>query len=543
MKVAVVALSVALPLAAACVNEQRVTAVNRHLATDFSDGRVAGANPHFFFLPPLVSQPTFSGVFNSHIQPVVDICQLDETLSPVDCAAGVTHINPGAVQVDSPDHYHVDWQTDQPPIDVTKFYRIQVFGSTGGLRLGFADVQPVGSGGQMKKVDTGEFIGLVDGRTLPIQFRIENGAFLPDFNCTDCAEQTITNAGGTVVTSTGFAGAQFPAGWLTSPSSVVVTIERETVDNGVFTSSCVQPVGATPFVTQFEGCYQFKTSPRATFATNVVVGVCPSFSVPAVQHDVIQLYSFDTTADGGFVTRALPNVPAPFVTCTGFASARPPRGWLPDLAARVLHQVGSFFTPTTASAAHLGSGGSTCCFSRIGWAMPVGTLINPDAAPGGAAIAPGTAINGTYSTLGVTFSRTMPGAFCGVETTVYANDNGPLEGGGFGFGSGDNVITICPEGIASDFNEQAAGRIIASFSGTVTQACIQAYVTGPAGGHAVLEAFNGDGGSLVADTSAANAFGENLCVSAAGIASVRFAGLNNGFAMFDNLIVQFPTLQ
>ncbi|HET7296435.1 MAG TPA: hypothetical protein VFI66_04795, partial [Gemmatimonadales bacterium] len=210
-------LALAVPLFVACRDQQAVTAVHQGPSADFLDGRVGG-NPHFFFLPPLVSQPTFSGVFNPQLHPVVDICQLDLTLASVDCADPGQHINPGVVVVDGPEQYHVDWHTDQPAIDTSKFYRIRVFGSPGGLLLGFADMDPVAKGSQLKNVNTGEYIGLVDGRTLPLRFRIERGAFLPDFTCTDCAEATVTNDGATVVTNTGFAGAQFPAGWLTSPS-------------------------------------------------------------------------------------------------------------------------------------------------------------------------------------------------------------------------------------------------------------------------------------------------------------------------------------
>jgi hypothetical protein len=525
-------LALAVPLFVACRDQQSVTAIHQGPSADFQDGRVAGGNPHFFLLPPLVSQPAFSGVFNPRIQPVVDICLLNDALT--DCAVPGQHITPGPVVIDAPEQYHVNWDTGQPPIDVNKFYRIQVFGSAGGLRLGFADMDPVANGSQLKNVNTGEFIGLVNGRTLPIRFRIENGAFLPDFNCTDCVESTVTNDGATVVTNTGFAGAQFPAGWLTSPSQVVVTIERQSVNNSTLTTSCIPTLAAGQL--QFEGCYQFKTSPRAVFATDVTVGVCANVSSP--NHDVIQLFSLDTIGEE-LVTRALPNVPAPFVSCEGFASATAPAGTLRNLAGRLLRRLESLVTPTPAFAFHLGAGGSTCCFSRIGWALPLGTLINPDVVPAG------TMIDATYSDQGVAFSRTTPAAFCG-DNHVYANDNGPLEGGGFGFNSGDNVITICPEGTASDFSESSGGRIVARFiNGTVTQACIQAYVTGiqpgsQPGARAVLEAFNGDQTRIAADTSAANAFGENLCVTAAGISSVQFAGLQSGFAMFDNLMVTFP---
>src|SRR4029077_1103893 len=539
MKRAVAVAVLTVGILAACRDQQSVTAARPGLSADFSDGRSTGGNPHFFFLPPLVSQPTFSGVFNSQVQPVVDICQLDLTLNPVDCAQGVAHINPGTVMIDAPQQYHVNWDTKQPAIDTSKFYRIQVFGSSGGLRLGFADMDPVANGSQLKSVNTGQYIGLVDGRTLPIKFRIEQGAFLPDFHCTDCVEATVTAAGGTVVTNTGFAGAQFPPNWLISGSSpVVVTIERQAVNDEVSGSECIPSLG----LTQFEGCYDFKTSPTAQFATNVTVGVCAN--VPSPTNDVIQLFKVDIV-DNEPVTTALPNVPAPFVSCAGFSPTPSSTGLLRILPGRLLRMMEGFFTPTPAYAFHLGAGGSTCCFSRIGWALPAGTLINPDVAPGGAAITPGTVINSMYASLGVTLGRTNEeAAQCG-GSNIYANDNGPREGGGFGFNSGDNVITICPEGTASDFSEASGGRIVVRFSGSATQVCVQAYVTGfqPGslpGARALLEAFNSDGGRIAADTSQPSALGENLCVQASGISSVQFAGVRSGFAMFDNLMVTVP---
>lgn len=545
-RVAVLALVV--PVFIACHDQRSVTAARPGPFADFMDGRVGGGNPHFFFLPPLVSQPTFSGVFNPQIQPVVDICQLDLSLSPVDCAQPGQHINPGVVTVDAPEQYHVNWNTSQPQIDVNKFYRIRVFGSPGGLLLGFADMDPVVNGSQLKNVNTGQYIGLVDGRTLPIKFRIERGAFLGDQTCVDCAEATVTNDGGTVVTNTGFAGAQFPAGWLTSPSQVVVTIERVTTVNGAPLDDGSENLDArcVPFaLPQFEGCYRFKTSPSATFATNVTVGVCATVSEPA--HDVIQLFSVEEPlpVEGEPIIKVLPNVPAPFVSCGGFASAAPDDGWRSNLGG-LMRNVKALFTPTPAFAFHLGAGGSTCCFSRIGWFLPSGGVVNFDVDARGGAVAPGTTVNTLYALQGVTFRRILPAAtnpLCGTDTTVYANDNGPVNGT-FGFESGNNVVTICPENTASDFSENAGGRIVAQLAGPAAQVCLQTWVTGfqpggQPGATAFLEAFDGHGVSLGKVVSQPGAYGETLCSTAGGITSVQFAGSGDGFAEFDNLNVAF----
>jgi hypothetical protein len=534
----------------ACRDERAITKPAQP-SFALSDGS-NGGNPHFFFLPPIVAQPSFSGTFNPQLTPVVTICQLD----PVTQGCTGSSFSPGTVQLDgSAQQYQVNWNTDPSTLTAGLVYRLTVL--VAGQPLGFADVEPVSSGGQLKNLKTGDVFGLLDGRTLPLKFRIESGAF--GANCvTDCAEASVTNDGATVVTNTGFAGVQFPAGWLASPSQVIVTIERvTTIDaatiNDAGSNRCI-PLAVSVAPQQFEGCYRFKTLPTATFAKFVTVGVCiPVTGLNDADLDAIQLYSVEEPVGEVPEIRALPNAPAPFVSCPGFTSTPLSTGLLRSLPGQLLQQLARLVTPQRAYAFHLGAGGSTCCFSRIGWVLPASKLINFDVDPSGAAITAGTAVNTAYSnegvindlTVGVTFSRTTPNAFCG-DANVYANNNGPLPGGGFGFNSGNNVVTICPLPIASDFSENLGGRIVASFTGTVTQACIQVYVTGLqqglTGATGFLEAFDANGASLGKTTSDPNAFGQNLCVNAnatSTIASVQFAGSGLGLAMFDNMSVRF----
>jgi hypothetical protein len=73
--------------------------------------------------------------------------------------------------------YIVNWHTDEFGLDPEKVYRVRVF--VGAIEVGFADVDLVNSGGLLKNVDTGEFIPLLDGRTLPIKFRLEVGVLPP----------------------------------------------------------------------------------------------------------------------------------------------------------------------------------------------------------------------------------------------------------------------------------------------------------------------------------------------------------------------------
>ncbi len=137
---------------------------------------------HIYFLPPMVPDPVVSGVFDGSLDPTVEICELDGA----DCAATqpsgfpivyTASTGPGGetVKVSAADeHYKVNWHTDEFALSDALFYRIEV--RLEGQVIGFADVDVVNSGKDLKNVDTGEFIGLKDGRTLPIKFRLEEGA-------------------------------------------------------------------------------------------------------------------------------------------------------------------------------------------------------------------------------------------------------------------------------------------------------------------------------------------------------------------------------
>ncbi len=135
----------------------------------------------FYWLAPLVPQPTFSGTFDPNVSPTVQVCELAGP-PPSTCTATIVAqftktagtggqlvtVNTGG------QYYQANWHTDLSNLDPAKYYRITVF--VNGTEFGHADVDPVNSGKELKNVDTNELIPLVDGRTLPIKFRIETGA-------------------------------------------------------------------------------------------------------------------------------------------------------------------------------------------------------------------------------------------------------------------------------------------------------------------------------------------------------------------------------
>lgn len=343
----------------ACSDRQPVTSPGGPMA-DFSDGRLSTGNKHFFFLPPLVSRPTFSGDFNPKLKPVVEICELGDVVvdgvHTTGCVATLTTLGP-LVDVAN-QQYSVNWDTKQPAINVAKYYRIQVRGASNGTILGFADIDPVANGSQLKNVQTADYIGLVDGRTMPIKFRIERGAFTSGRDCTDCAEQTVGPAGGTVITNTNLAGAFFPAGALTR--DVTVIIERDP------TQPCI-PVN----LHQFPGCYTFSTDPGPTkFNTNVTAGICvETGELSAEEIRSLILYQLDVLDKRNVIT-PLENTPAAFLPCNSLARSQSRGSGLFGLALAGLDAIRSLVVPATLNAAHLGVGGLTGSFSRIGWGLP-----------------------------------------------------------------------------------------------------------------------------------------------------------------------------
>ena len=147
-----------------------------------SDGSVA-AGSHFYFLPPIGHQASFSGDFDGSQWPVVRICEMAGGSCRLEVAAFSRTSGTGGqlVTVDSEmEWYQVNWKTWQIPNyspDKTRTYRIRV--SVGAQELGFADV----------------WVG-PSFPTIPIKFRIEQGAVTPPppapvasftFSCVDLA--------------------------------------------------------------------------------------------------------------------------------------------------------------------------------------------------------------------------------------------------------------------------------------------------------------------------------------------------------------------
>jgi alpha-tubulin suppressor-like RCC1 family protein len=198
------------------------TATARQAA--ISDGAHDG-NLAFYFLPPLVPAPDTIGIFDDSLAPVVEICELDSDTGA--CTPRLAFDTVGSegseqirVDVDA-EHYIVNWHTDTTDLVLGGTYRIRVL--VNDFELGFADVVVGASNRDLKNLNTDEVIGLVDGRTLPIKFRIERETRFvlgPD--------------GGTVITPDGAVALEVPAGAVQEDVEITVTpVTTPPPDTGV----------------------------------------------------------------------------------------------------------------------------------------------------------------------------------------------------------------------------------------------------------------------------------------------------------------------
>lgn len=153
-------------------SQKRPTAVSAAI----SDAVNSGGKRGFYFLPPIVRAPATAGTFDSDLAPEVQICRYESgsCQGPL-VAVFTTTTGPGSetVRVDlASELYIVNWHTSLFQISDGATYRINV--ALGSLILGYADVQLFPTAKEVKNVQS-ETVALVDGRTLPIKFRIEQG--------------------------------------------------------------------------------------------------------------------------------------------------------------------------------------------------------------------------------------------------------------------------------------------------------------------------------------------------------------------------------
>jgi hypothetical protein len=346
----------------------------------FSDAMHNG-NDRFYLLPPMVPNPKPTGIFNPMLQPRVAVCAINELnldnegklKEAPGCNKPIANFDmqSGIIIPEGEEHYKVDWNTSTSHVQLETTYRILFYLSDQptALLIGYADVQFASNMKGVKNIKTDETIALVDGETLPIKFRIEEGA-----SCegeVDCGEAVIGTEGGTVTTVDGYAGVFIPQYAL--DGDILITI-RQVDPSDQDWGTCL-PTG----LRQEEGCYKFETEPALSevngddvFKQKVTVAICLDPNALRPDNLTLHKYTPDTTAG----VLELEGTEQTFLDCGGFM----PFGYaavsggaldrLASLTGRFLSPVASLVFPRNAYATDLGRGGLTDAFTYMGWAEP-----------------------------------------------------------------------------------------------------------------------------------------------------------------------------
>jgi hypothetical protein len=393
----------ALVLVAAACGDDRATAPDgassRGPSSLISDGTRAseGGNKDFFFLPPMVPNPAANqwydaGKFNPLWTPTIKVCPLvDDPATPsTELVCGTPVQTFTGVTVDRvAELYQFNLDT-RATWASAGLYRATVFvePTPGSLEaLGFIDFELLPNQQAVKNTQTSDVVPLLDGRTVPLKFRIEYGATVNQESA-DYAEQPVTNAGGivrTVDAATGEPGdavMSFAPGWLGSGiSEVIVTITKiNEVGPGGGCIAYAPEVQRTG-----NGCWRVTTLPDiGQVHADVVIGFCPAIPESDPRYDLQSIYKHD--AGPPRTLRPLPNAdsPEPLVCeppppVINLQSASGPLGALRQGAAWLARGLGKAFGPNTAYALDAGLGGKMVAgdeaFSEFLAGVPVQTEI------------------------------------------------------------------------------------------------------------------------------------------------------------------------
>ena len=355
-------------------------------ALSIQDGAHGGGNPGFFFLAPLVSSPSGNSEYGDAafavVSPVVRICRLsaDPSLGPTTCAVEIVSFSGTQVRVSVTDRqYSVNWDTKATNLSTTSFYRMSVY--VGTQMLGFADVDPI-TPQEMRNPKSGETITLLDGRTLPIKFTIEEDGLC--VGAGECTIVRITNDGGSFVLPSGNGGIYLPAGWLPAGiSEVSMTLQRVATGGD---NACLEEGYTGPgLIRQYEGCMEITTVPDLAAAGGIqqpgVVGLCTEISSTHPDYHYIQLIKSDAGLPIVALDDADPSVIEGF-TCEGFAGTPEVIGSLPgplqQLAQAAWRGFSSLELVETAHAIDLGASGELdvgFAFSHFTWGIRGGLSV------------------------------------------------------------------------------------------------------------------------------------------------------------------------
>lgn len=257
------------------------------------DGR-AGGNPHFHFLPPVASGISTTGEFDGTLEPAVSICEWEGSacVGPDVATFDATSGTGGEVVrvVAEDEHYAVNWHTDTSSLKPDTRYRIHV--RVGSLQLGSADVLVISNPSDLRNAATGAAISLLDGRTLPIKFRIDRGALR-------VAALALQPSGGEV-TLPGFGAVSVTSGTFSEPTVVLVSATQSSETGRDFEETIPLPVERADWELRVE----LTAPPELSIGLRVEVPAAFATSLPPAHAPALWMQVFqegDLELHDGFV--------------------------------------------------------------------------------------------------------------------------------------------------------------------------------------------------------------------------------------------------
>ena len=149
-----------------------------------ADGANGGPVDGFYFLPPMVPSPTYTGTFDGSRSPVAEICILNAART--ECTGTVVKTFNGGTASEAitvsleGESYNANWTKATLNLSTGNnptFYRLTV--RDGATVLGYADLWVVNKQGDLKSMPAG-YVGVVRNSAFQIKFRIETEGGVPD---------------------------------------------------------------------------------------------------------------------------------------------------------------------------------------------------------------------------------------------------------------------------------------------------------------------------------------------------------------------------
>lgn len=339
-------------------------------------------NARFFWLSPIVPQPKsseFTEPFDPYVQPSIEICELNDT-EPHYCVSAREDLRfefeAGGIEIeDGTQHYHVNWDLPNS-LKKGKFRIHALVGASPDnvLReLGYRDIEIGGAG----KADA-PFYGVSRGSSIPIKFRIEEGAVCYGEE-ENCATGTVTSGAG---------------GFTTGFDDAGVFFERNTVDDGVLVTirfSLIEGPECIAFqnpdrpldLAHYPDCWKVTTFPEdyhPLLKAPLTFGICYAHDDRMIyesQESHARLYRAE---DDGSAVQVMELVAVPQLDCERLDYGLETKNVLDyarNMVKRVLQPLAP--TPLVASSAvrHAGLGGRGFA-SIVGFYMPAS--LNPNGA-------------------------------------------------------------------------------------------------------------------------------------------------------------------